>query len=103
MFVGVVVGILAGGIEGLQCSLVLESYYLCCGMLGSVEEGRQLVGLCLYDRLHSHRVPAVLWSSSFLVLVHACFALADVEIFGLLGVCFILTIFVHEGLAAREG
>ncbi len=61
-----------------MCSLVLESYYLGWGLLGSVEEGRQPVRLCVYDRPPSHRVLVVLWSSFFIVLVLVFFALAGV-------------------------
>ena len=56
--------------------------------------------LCNVRRLPFHWAPVVPCSPSFLVLGVACFALVGVNIFGLLRVCFILRVFVHERLAA---
>ncbi len=52
--------------------------------------------MCLYVRQPVHRAPVGLWSSSFVVLVFACFTLAGVNLFGLLGIYFVLKVFVHE-------
>ena len=58
------------------------------------------VVLTLDHRLPSHQAPIVPCSPSFLVLWVFFLALARVALFGLLGVCFILGVFIHGGLFA---
>jgi len=76
-------------------------------LCGFVARERPQLNMSLVHRLPSHRAPIVPCSPSLLVLGVSFFALADVALarvvlFGLLGFCFILKVFVHEGLVARE-
>ena len=50
--------------------------------------------------LPSHRAPVVLCRPSFLVLGVAFFAFAGVGRLGLLGVCLVFRVLVHERLVA---
>ena len=77
-------------------------------MSGFVERERPQLNLSLVHRLPSHRAPIFPCSPSFLVLAVSYFVLADVALarvvlLGLFGVCYILKVFVYEGLVTWEG